>query len=347
MTHLALAALSKHYGSAVAVDHVDLDLARGKFLALLGPSGCGKTTTLRMIAGLVEPSSGKILVDGADITRTPPYRRDMGLVFQSYALFPHMDVARNVGFGLRMRGIDGADATSRVAEALALVRLTGLEARRPKQLSGGQQQRVALARALVIRPTLLLLDEPLSNLDAKLREEMRAEISDIQKTLGITTVFVTHDQSEALAMADLVAVMDSGRVAQLGTPTEIFEKPATPFVAGFVGRVNVLQGEADGSEVAVGPHRLRAASEARGPVSVMVRPHRMRLSERPGATNRISGTIRRLTYVGEVLEIEIDASGHTLRVERSTDEDFSALAPGADITAHFAPEHTLVFPRTP
>jgi putative spermidine/putrescine transport system ATP-binding protein len=347
MTHLILAALSRHYGSAVAVDRVDLELARGKFLALLGPSGCGKTTTLRMIAGLVEPTAGRIMVDGADITRTPPYRRDMGLVFQSYALFPHMDVARNVGFGLRMRGMQGADAARRVAEALALVRLSGLEARRPKQLSGGQQQRVALARALVIRPNLLLLDEPLSNLDAKLREDMRAEIRDIQQSLGITTVFVTHDQTEALAMADLVAVMDSGRVAQLGPPTEIFEKPATPFVAGFVGRINALAGEADADGVTVGPHRLRAATPARGPVTLMVRPHRIALAGRPGATNRISGTIRRLTYVGEVLEITLDIGGGELRIERSTDEDFSALAPGAGVTAHFAPEHTLVFARNP
>ena len=347
MTHLTLAGLSKHYGSAIAVERVDLELARGKFLALLGPSGCGKTTTLRMIAGLIDPTGGKILVDGADITRLAPYRRDMGLVFQSYALFPHMDVARNVAFGLKMRGIAGAEADRRVAEALALVRLTGFEARRPKQLSGGQQQRVALARALVIRPTLLLLDEPLSNLDAKLREEMRAEIRDIQQSLGITTVFVTHDQTEALAMADLVAVMDSGRVAQLGTPSEIFERPATPFVAGFVGRINALGGEADGQTVMVGPHRLSAITGARGPVTLMVRPHRIALSERPGATNRISGRISRLTYVGEVLEIELEVAGHRLRIERSTDEDFSGLALGQEVSAHFAPEHTLVFARTP
>jgi putative spermidine/putrescine transport system ATP-binding protein len=345
MTHLALAALSKRYGAAVAVDHVDLQLDRGKFLALLGPSGCGKTTTLRMIAGLVEPSGGRILVDGADITGMPPYRRDMGLVFQSYALFPHMDVARNVGFGLRMRGIAAADAARQVAEALALVRLSGLEARRPKQLSGGQQQRVALARALVIRPKLLLLDEPLSNLDAKLREEMRAEISDIQRSLGITTVFVTHDQTEALAMADLVAVMDSGRVAQLGTPAQIFEHPATPFVAGFVGRINALPGEAHGNQVRVGPHTLDAAGAAEGAVTLMVRPHRIALAPRPGASNRIDGTIRRLTYVGEVLEIELETAGGPLRLERSTDEDFSGLQPGAAATAWFAPEHTLVFAR--
>ncbi len=347
MTHLVLRGLSKHYGPAVAVERVDLELARGKFLALLGPSGCGKTTTLRMIAGLIDPTGGEILVDGTDITHAPPYRRDMGLVFQSYALFPHMDVARNVAFGLKMRGIDGAEAETRVAEALSLVRLTGFEGRRPKQLSGGQQQRVALARALVIRPRLLLLDEPLSNLDAKLREEMRGEIRDIQQGLGITTVFVTHDQTEALAMADLVAVMDSGRVAQLGQPADIFERPATPFVAGFVGRINALPGEAAGEEVRIGDRTLRTATAARGPVTLMVRPHRIALAERPGATNRLDGTIRRLTYVGEVLEIELDVGGASLKIERSTDEPLSGLAPGQPASAFFAPEHTLLFPRVP
>ncbi len=347
MTHLVLRDLSKQYGQAVAVERVDLELDRGKFLALLGPSGCGKTTTLRMIAGLIEPSGGSIVVDGTDVTRTPPYRRDMGLVFQSYALFPHMDVARNVAFGLRMRGIGGAETTARVAEALAMVRLTGFEGRRPRQLSGGQQQRVALARALVIRPQLLLLDEPLSNLDAKLREEMRTEIRDIQQSLGTTTVFVTHDQTEALAMADLVAVMDAGRVAQLGTPADIFERPATPFVAGFVGRINALPGEAEGEQVRIGTHTLRAAGAARGPVTLMVRPHRVALAARQGATNRLDGTVRRLTYVGEVLEIELDVGGLALKIERSTDEGLAGLAPGVAASAFFAPEQTLVFPRAP
>ena len=347
MATVELRRLSKRYGAAVAVDQIDLSIAEGEMIALVGPSGCGKTTALRMIAGLIEPDSGQVLIGGADLTRAAVHTRNLGLVFQSYALFPHMTVFENVAFGLRRRGVREPDLGRRVGAALELVRLGALAGRYPKQLSGGQQQRVALARALVIRPTLLLLDEPLSNLDAKLREEMRAEIRDIQQSLGITTVFVTHDQTEALAMADLVAVMDTGRVAQLGPPTEIFERPATPFVAGFVGRINALGGEADGETIMVGPHRLGAITAARGPVTLMVRPHRIALSERPGASNRISGRISRLTYVGEVLEIELEVAGHRLRIERSTDEDFSGLAPGQEVSAHFAPEHTLVFPRTP
>src|SRR5689334_3463235 len=258
--HLVLQRLEKRYGDTTVVAALDLAVKRGEFIALLGPSGCGKTTTLRMTAGLVPASGGRIMIGGDDVTRLPPYRRDIGLVFQNYALFPHMTVAQNIAFGLEMRGVAKSEIAQRVGEALALGRLEAYGARRPRELSGGQQQRVALARALVIRPSLLLLDEPLSNLDAKLREEMRVEIRDIQRRLGITTVFVTHDQVEALSMCDRVAVMGGGRLIQFGTPFEIYERPRHPFIADFVGRTNKIAGTvADTGVVTVGPLTLRAS----------------------------------------------------------------------------------------
>jgi putative spermidine/putrescine transport system ATP-binding protein len=250
LSHLVLEGLTRRFPGTAhpAVDGVSLDLRRGALLALLGPSGCGKTTTLRMIAGLEVPDAGRVTVADRDVTALPPHRRNMGVVFQSYALFPHMSAAQNVAFGLEMRGVARGEREARVKESLALVGLSELAARKPAKLSGGQQQRVALARALAIRPDLLLLDEPLSALDAKLREGVRDEIRALQQRVGATTVFVTHDQTEALAMADLVAVMDRGRVEQLGTPEEVFERPATKFVAMFVGRATRLGGvvEADG-----------------------------------------------------------------------------------------------------
>ncbi len=225
---LILQQLRRTYGATVAVDRVDLVVAEGELVALLGPSGCGKTTTLRMVAGFVAPSAGRVLVGGADVTRAPPYGRDTAMVFQGYALFPHMTVAENVGFGLEMRSVPRADRTSRVREALRLVRLEGLEERRPSQLSGGQQQRVALARALVVNPSVFLLDEPLSNLDARLRAEVRVEIRALQQRLGLTTLFVTHDQEEALTMSDRLVVMDRGRVRQTGTPQELYRAAGEP-----------------------------------------------------------------------------------------------------------------------
>ncbi|MBC9178323.1 ATP-binding cassette domain-containing protein, partial [Roseomonas ludipueritiae] len=253
----------RHYAGAPApaVDQVSLGLPRGALLALLGPSGCGKTTTLRMIAGLETPDAGRIMVGGRDVTALPPHKRHMGVVFQSYALFPHMTAAGNVAFGLEMQGMPRAERARRAEAALELVGLSALATRKPRQLSGGQQQRVALARALAIEPDLLLLDEPLSALDAKLREGVRDEIRALQQRLGTTTVFVTHDQVEALAMADLVAVMNAGRVEQLAAPEEIFERPATRFVATFVGRAARIRGvlEPGGVLRAEGGAALRAA----------------------------------------------------------------------------------------
>jgi putative spermidine/putrescine transport system ATP-binding protein len=242
MSFLVLENLSKRFGAHLAVDGLSLGVDKGEFVSLLGPSGCGKTTTLQMIAGFVEPSGGAVRLEGRDLLAIKPSKRGLGIVFQSYALFPHMTVAENVSFGLEMQGIVAAERVKRVGETLELVGLAALAGRFPRQLSGGQQQRVALARALVIRPQILLLDEPLSNLDAKLREEMQIELRQIQRSVGTTTILVTHDQAEAMALSDRLVVMNHGRVEQIGAPHEAYERPASAFVAGFLGRTNVLNG---------------------------------------------------------------------------------------------------------
>src|SRR5690349_14113367 len=254
MAFLALDNLTKSFGSHVAVDRLTLGVEKGEFVSLLGPSGCGKTTTLQMIAGFVEPSGGAIMLEGRDLLAVKPARRGLGIVFQSYALFPHMTVAENVSFGLEMQGVAAAERTRRVGETLELVGLGSFAARFPRQLSGGQQQRVGLARALVIRPRILLLDEPLSNLDAKLREEMQIELRQIQRTVGTTTILVTHDQAEAMALSDRIVVMNSGRVEQIARPHEAYERPASAFVASFLGKTNLIQVE--GREHAVRPEKV-------------------------------------------------------------------------------------------
>ncbi|HET7678193.1 MAG TPA: ABC transporter ATP-binding protein [Candidatus Limnocylindrales bacterium] len=268
--------VSKHYGDVVAVDGIDLDIAAGEFFSLLGPSGSGKTTTLRMIAGFETPTAGRILLGGADVTGRPPYERDVNTVFQDYALFPHMSVGENVAYGLMIRHVPRAERERRVREALRMVRLEGLERRRPSQLSGGQRQRVALARALINQPAVLLLDEPLGALDLKLRQEMQIELKAIQQRVGITFVYVTHDQEEALAMSDRLAVFDHGRIEQVGSPAEVYERPATAFVAGFVGTSNLLSGASARAIVGregtftVRPEKIRLAelAEAPGPSDV-------------------------------------------------------------------------------
>ena len=352
MTHVRLEGLTKRFGAGpAAVDGMSLDVPRGEFLALLGPSGCGKTTCLRMLAGLIPPSSGRIEVAGMDVTAVPSYRRNMGFVFQNYALFPHMDVAGNVAFGLEMRGLARAARDSQVEEALRLVRLEGYERRRPRELSGGQQQRVALARALVIRPDVLLLDESLSNLDAKLREQMRQEIREIQRKLGITTLFVTHDQVEALSMCDRVAVMERGRVAQIGKPEEVYERPANRFVAGFVGRANWLAGRVRGGSVDLAGTLIAAPelpSEGMA-VEVMVRPHRLRLDTDPNAAaageNSLRGRVRSLVYVGDVAQVDVETPSGRLMVERPTDgRDWRRCAEGDTVDVRWRADDTLVFP---
>src|SRR5215471_4263143 len=243
--------LTKRFDDVTAVDEIDLDVERGRFFALLGPSGCGKTTTLRMIGGFEEPSSGRIYLDGKDVVDQPPYRRDVNTVFQSYALFPHLSIYENVAFGLRRRGMRGTELRARVVEALELVGLAGVENRKPRQLSGGQQQRIALARSLVNRPRVLLLDEPLGALDLKLRKQMQLELKRIQHDVGITFIHVTHDQEEAMTMADGIAIMNAGRIEQLGAPSDLYEQPATAFVASFLGISNLLPG------TVIGPDRVR------------------------------------------------------------------------------------------
>ena len=345
---LVLEGLCKTYSEAPVVTGVDLSIRPGEFVTLLGPSGCGKTTILRMVAGLIAPSAGHILVDGADITALPTHRRNMGLVFQNYALFPHMDVAGNVAFGLEMRGIERTEATARVRTVLELVRLAGYERRRPRELSGGQQQRVALARALVVRPAVLLLDEPLSNLDAKLREDLRDEIRAIQERLSTTTLFVTHDQAEALTMSDRVVVLNGGRIEQVGTPVEIYDQPASPFVATFIGRVNRLDGtvaasDATGCTVAapgLNGRSLRTLP-AGARVQMLVRPQRIALS--PGhleGENHLAGTVRRVVFAGDIVQVEVDTPAGTLTVEQPR----RGLAPGEAVTAAWEAADMMLFP---
>ncbi len=350
---LSLTSVSKVYPNGYkAVDALDVDLPEGKLLGLLGPSGCGKTTTLRMIAGLVQNTSGHIRVGGQDVSQEPPHRRDMGLVFQSYALFPHMTVAENVAFGLEMRGISRRDAKGQIEEALEMVRLPGLGSRRPRELSGGQQQRVSLARALVIRPRILLLDEPLSNLDAKLRDEMRVEIREIQKRLKITTLFVTHDQVEALTMCDLVGVMHGGKLAQLGSPEDIYERPNSLFVAEFVGRTNKFRARVTGrNRIEIGSETFSADTQGRisGDVTATVRPHRIALTPDrdrgivSNHTNAVRGRLLRVTYIGDLIQYDLDIGGQELKVEHHTLSSGPRHVEGEMLMCEWAPADMFVY----
>jgi putative spermidine/putrescine transport system ATP-binding protein len=348
MARLELTALSKTYGDVRAVAGVDLDIGQGELVVLLGPSGCGKTTTLRMIAGFVVPTAGAIRLGGNDITRQPPWKRNTGLVFQSYALFPHLTVADNIAFGLRMRKLPQSEIAVRLAEVLRLVRLEGLSERLPRELSGGQQQRVALARALVIEPDILLLDEPLSNLDAKLRQEVRVEIRELQKKLGLTTVMVTHDQEEALTMADRLVVMSNGEVQQVGSQRDLYENPANAFVAGFVGRTNLLHGRVERpglfrTHSGVG---IRCRDEApRDGRTLALRPERLSLASMPiaGADNCFPGTVEFASYLGGMLEyyVRLTAEDRLLVQAPNTFAD-PAYAIGDRIHLHWPAEASLV-----
>jgi len=303
MAFLALDGLTKHFGSHVAVDRLSLEVEKGEFVSLLGPSGCGKTTTLQMIAGFVEPSDGAIRLEGRDLLAVKPAKRGLGIVFQSYALFPHMTVAENVSFGLEMQGVAAAERTRRVGETLALVGLATFAARFPRQLSGGQQQRVALARALVIRPQILLLDEPLSNLDAKLREEMQIELRQIQRSVGTTTILVTHDQGEAMALSDRIVVMNHGRAEQIGPPHEAYERPATPFVAGFLGKTNLVKG-------------------------TTVRPERISF-----ATSGLAGTVKTRIFQGNHWLYQVDTADGLVTVIR---QNSGEMMPDEGAAVHLA-----------
>lgn len=338
--------VSKYFGETAAVDDVSLQIANGEFFSLLGPSGCGKTSTLRMIAGFEIPTSGEILIQDQPMGDTPPYRRHVNTVFQNYALFPHLSVAQNVAFGLQMQGIPKAEIAERVTEALRLVRLEGYGDRRPKQLSGGQQQRVALARALINHPAVLLLDEPLGALDLKLRKELQLELRGLQERVGITFIYVTHDQEEALTMSDRIAVMNHGQVLQIGTPTEIYERPNCQFVADFIGETNFLEGkvvQADthhatvkiGDELVVQGFSPRLVTVGRH-VIVSVRPEKARLIEHQpsSAANIFPVTVERVAYIGSDTRIFVSLDGQRFTVWEQN--NVSTLNPNA----YYAPGDT-------
>ncbi len=352
-----LQALCKRFEEVTAVDSIDLDITPGEFFSLLGPSGCGKTTTLRMIAGFERPTSGEIMLDGVSLAAVPPDRRNVNTVFQSYALFPHLDVLDNVAFGMRYQKVAKAERRRRAMEALELVELANLSGRRPNQLSGGQQQRVALARALVLRPSVLLLDEPLGALDAKIRRQLRIELKALQEDVGTTFIFVTHDQEEALSMSDRIAVMSEGRVDQVGTPREVYEDPSTLFVADFLGVANLMEVEARGGEggscaVSVGEFTLRCGCgdlSTRGAASVVVRPERLEvMSAADGRDNCLPGMIDRTVFVGSNLQVMVRlATGALLQASIPNDGvDLATHEQGRPVTVHVPPDALRVLPRT-
>jgi spermidine/putrescine transport system ATP-binding protein len=355
----------KHFpagsGNVAAVEQVDLSIVEGEFFSLLGPSGCGKTTTLRMIAGFEEPTGGRILLHGRDVVGVAPYRRDVNMVFQNYALFPHMDVFDNIAFGLRRKKVPGDEIKRRVGEILELVELSGREHRRPAQLSGGQQQRVALARALVNRPRALLLDEPLGALDLKLRQSMQLELKRIQREVGITFVYVTHDQGEALTMSDRLAVMDHGRIEQLGTPRELYEHPATRFVAGFIGTSNIFSGRVVGQVGELGvvesaPDErllvpLGSVARQGAKVDVAVRPEKISLLDRDAATAvpddlcRVRGRLSEVVYLGTSTSYNLtvtDGSEVTVFRQNATSDPEVPAVQGRELWLVWAPEHSYV-----
>jgi spermidine/putrescine transport system ATP-binding protein len=343
-----LVSVTKRFdGDVVAVDDLTLDVEKGSFFALLGPSGCGKTTTLRMIGGFEQPTEGHIYLGEREVSGLPAYKRDVNTVFQSYALFPHLSVFENVAFGLRRRAVRGEMLRGRVEEILRIVGLEGMGRRKPRQLSGGQQQRVALARALVNKPQVLLLDEPLGALDLKLRKQMQLELKGIQHDVGITFIHVTHDQEEAMTMADRIAVMNNGRIEQLGTPTELYERPATAYVAGFLGHSNLIAGTVSGSDTV----RLRSGPEVRvphdalagrtGEVAVGIRPEKIELGH--GQANALEGTIVEQAYVGVATQYIVDTECGQLTVYRqNTSPGVNGAAPGQRLTLSWSPDSTFV-----
>jgi spermidine/putrescine transport system ATP-binding protein len=353
---IAVEDVTKRFGRVAAVDNVTLTIGEGEFFSMLGPSGCGKTTTLRMIAGFEVPDEGRILLQGRDVTTVAPAQRPVNMVFQQYALFPHMTIADNVAFGLRVKRVPRSEHRERVAEMLRIVDLAGLERRRPKQLSGGQQQRVALARALVNRPTALLLDEPLGALDVKLRKHMQLELKRIQHELGTTFVYVTHDQEEALAMSDRIAVMNGGRVEQIGSPREIYERPATAFVADFIGSLNALDLTVD---ELVGGYAVARLGEGErvvvpvdadvrpgGPLRVAVRPERVQIGPLDGPTpdggSSLEGSIVEIVYLGMYTQIHAETRAGRLICHRMADEPIDTLTQGSRIRLSWEPEQASV-----
>ena len=356
MVYVEFSTISKYFGTSVAVADLDLQIEQGEFFSLLGPSGCGKSTTLRMLAGFVKPTTGQIRVNGRNVTALPPEARDIGIVFQNYAIFPHMTVFDNIAFGLVERKLPRAEIKQKVDAALAEVGMTGFEDRYERELSGGQKQRVALARVLVIEPEILLLDEPLSALDKKMREEMKYWIKNIQKSVGITTIYVTHDQSEALTMSDRIAVMDQGRVLQIGTPVEIYEQPASRFIAEFIGESNLLDGTAldvhgavcsidiDGATVTGRLTQNNAAIKGQA-VTLLVRPEMIRLhsldaSEKP----KLKGTVREIIYQGSVVRYRIQVGHQYVMVEVAHRPDLARLDLDDDVEVYWNADSGVAMP---
>jgi spermidine/putrescine transport system ATP-binding protein len=338
----------KRFDDAVAVDGISLEVPHGSFFALLGPSGCGKTTTLRMIGGFEEPTEGRIFLGDEDVVGLPPYKRDVNTVFQSYALFPHLSTSDNVGFGLARRKVAKGEVEGRVHEILELVGLAGFGKRKPRQLSGGQQQRVALARALVNHPRVLLLDEPLGALDLKLRKQMQLELKRIQHEVGITFVHVTHDQEEAMTMADTIAVMNAGHIEQLGPPEELYERPATAFVAGFLGISNMLPGVVEGPDAVrlengtIVHARVNGKS---GPVAAGVRPEKITIGE-AGGVNTLAGRIAETAYIGVATQVVVDTPAGVVQVfAQNIDSGGRVPAAGSEVTLSWSPESTFVVDR--
>lgn len=353
---ITLQDITKRYAGHPAIDRLSLSIRRGEFISFLGPSGSGKSTTLMMIAGFETPDSGRIALAGQDVTRLPPHRRGIGMVFQSYALFPHMTVAENVGFALKQRGVGKAEIVDRVREALDLVRLSAFGARYPQQLSGGQQQRVAIARAVIFNPPVLLMDEPLSALDKQLREEMQLEIKALHERLGITFVYVTHDQKEALVMSDRVAVMNHGRIEQLDDPATLYDRPANRFVASFVGEANFLAVEDAGAEgsglrrLSLGGSVLRgvAASATTPGQACMIRPEKIGIlpagSPVPPERNCLGATVREVTFMGELTRcvLQLDTGGEPVIAKQQHRADAVVLRPQDRVTLSWAVEDTLL-----
>jgi spermidine/putrescine transport system ATP-binding protein len=351
-----LVALTKRFEDVTAVDGIDLTVASGEFFSLLGSSGCGKTTTLRMVAGFEQPTSGQILLDGEDMAGRPPNKRNVNTVFQSYALFPHLKVSDNIAFGLRRAGVDRSEIRRRVAEAVELVELTGLEKRKPAQLSGGQQQRVALARALVLKPAVVLLDEPLGALDAKLRRSLQIELKALQEQIGLTFIYVTHDQEEALTMSDRLAVMNHGRIEQLGPPKEVYSAPATTFVADFLGLSNLLDAEAhgsagDGCRVTLGEFELHAGcgdTDRRGATKLLIRPERVRVEPREASgPNRLPAMVERVVYLGSANQVFVRLpTGEQLRAVIQDTGDAPERSPGDAVNVHLPQDALRVLTDT-